>query len=93
MWGSMIMHDHRGTMVGRDTPRASAIGEIWAKYAISAGPPTYVAVGRIARSITGRSKTLGPISSDTSCFAAALIGTRLRPPEAELNTSDSPGIS
>src|SRR5438270_10441208 len=89
----MIMQDQRGTIAGRASPSVSAIGDTCAKYAISAGPPTYVTVGKIARSTTGRSRTLGPMSSAELIFAAALIATRLRPPDAELKTRDRPGTS
>jgi len=54
---------------------------------------TYVAVGRIARSTTGRSSTFGPSTPLAVFFTAALIGTRLRSPLLALKTSDSPATS
>ena len=80
-------------MAGRATPSVSAIGEICAKYAISAGPPMYVAVGRIARSTMGRSRTFGLMSSVTLCLGADFIGMRFRLPEEEVKTSDKPATS
>ena len=87
--GSTIVADQRGSATGCAVPSACATALTCAKYAISPGPARYAAVGRIARSTTGRSSTLGR-GGRPARGRLPVIVRRRRTPSRTPKTSDSP---